>query len=271
MDKQLESQDFIPLNLFEKLYPVKTDLVYAQTHHPDNHFPELYDPSAKLLWVHKDLLPVILLASVLCEQRHGWTLIAHDCLRPTEAQAKMAIYGYPPELVSSPGMGAHPRGMSIDFLPAGVDMGTPYDHFAEDLSNNPAARNATSFPGKTPREAIEIVERRRNFESAVREAASAFGHEIYPLAEEWWDFRFEKEGTKLGSTYWASYAPVDEQNLPGYMRLVSKPDPVPAHIEKGWEETVHHVDDLVRTKAQEIGAARADLALPQAQDKVQPL
>jgi hypothetical protein len=67
--KQLKAQDFVPLNIFEGLYPVRTELVYAQKNHPDNHFPELYDPAAKLLWVHKDILPVILLSSVICEQR----------------------------------------------------------------------------------------------------------------------------------------------------------------------------------------------------------
>ena len=137
------------------------------------------------------------------------------------------------------------------------------------MRNNPAARDATSFPGRTSKEAEAIVERRKNFESAVREASAVFGHEIYPLAEEWWDFRFKKEGSQPGSTYWGSYAPVHEKDLPGYMRLVGKPDPVPAHIEHGWQETIAHVDHIVRAKAQEIGVLRGPLPTALVQNKLQ--
>ncbi|MDP9126631.1 MAG: hypothetical protein M3N08_00015 [Pseudomonadota bacterium] len=256
--KTLVAADFVPLNIFEGLYPIEVDLVYAKKDHPNNHFPGLYDPSAQWLWVHKDLVRPSLLTALICESQHGWTLTAHDCLRPVEAQEKMAVYGYPPDLVSTPGTGAHPRGASMDFLPRGVDMGTPYDFFAKDLNDNPAARNAKMFPGRSEAEALAIVERRQNFENAVLKGAAAFGQEILPLQQEWWDFRLKDGRSERlpGATYWGDFSPVYERDLPGYMRLVGKPDPVPEPIMIGWQEIRAVIDRDVREKAIELGLYR---------------
>ncbi|MDX2028044.1 MAG: hypothetical protein SFW62_05365 [Alphaproteobacteria bacterium] len=251
--KPLQPADFISLNVFqERGWPIEVDLVYAKPDHPENHFPNLYHPEAKLLWAHRDLAPVILLSSALCKARYGWKLAAHDCMRPVQAQAKMAEYGYPEELVSRPGMGAHPRGMSIDFLPIGVDMGTPYDYFAEDLNNNPAARDTISFPGRTENESAAICQRRADFEEAVWQSANALGQDILLLPEEWWDFRFQKEGSRPGSTYWGDYEPVNETTLPAYMHLVGRPEPAPSTVQHEWAEYAVTVERAVRKRARQL-------------------
>jgi len=274
--KPLSASDFLPLNIFEGIYPVKVNLVYAKPDHADNHFKNLYHPDARLLWVHKDILPILLLVSVQLYYQSAWSLRVNDVLRPIEAQLAMANYGYPENLVSPPGVGAHPRGMSIDIEPVdqrgrSIEMGTPYDFFASDLANNPAARDAEAFSGKTPKEAQAIVLRRLTLTDTVSMAAKMFGHEILPLPDEWWDYRFKKgdESRVATSTYWDDFGPATEGDyekktgtpmagawlMPDYMKLVGKPAPVPAEVKQAWVEAFKKINDDVRNKAEILGIA----------------
>jgi D-alanyl-D-alanine dipeptidase len=229
--KQLKATDFIPLNIFEDRFPIRTNLVYAKPDHPDNHFSGLYHENAQFLWAHKGIVPVILLASLVCKSTRGWALQINDCLRPVEAQKKMADYGYDPSLVSLPGSGAHPRGMAIDMEPVNasglsVEMGTSFDYFAESLDHNPAARDFTGFQ-RSADEIAGILTNRKNLDTAVQISANAFKQTIFPLPQEWWDFRFEE-------SVWSQYQPVSEKDLPSYMHLVSAPEPAPANIIREW-------------------------------------
>lgn len=218
--KTINVDTLIPVNAFEEDYPVRVDVVYAKPDHPDNHFPDLYHPEAKLMWVQEDLAAVTLLAAKICHALYGWTLKINDSLRPVEAQEKMAEYGYHPDLVSVPGTGAHPRAMAIDLEPLDetgkpVPMGTTFDHFVDDPVNddNPAARDFVKFEGSVAEKA-QFWQNRQRLEFAMRCAATKTGQIIWPLPQEWWDFRFE-------SALSDQYAPLYEADLRPYQRLIA--------------------------------------------------
>ncbi len=257
--KTLTATNFAPFNIFEPHYPIKTDLVYARVGHPDNHFKNLYHPDANLLWAHKDIIPIVLLASLIGYQM-GWTLKLNDCLRPVEAQERMAQYGYDPNLVSTPGAGAHPRGMAIDIQPLlgpniSEEMGTAFDHFTDNLNDNPAARNYTRFPAENLAEIFAVRRKRNDLETTMCVAADILGQSILPLPQEWWDFRFEEgvENRCAAATYWGDYAPLRESDLPSYMHLVGEPGAIPANIEEDLRLYAIATDELVRSKAATVG------------------
>jgi D-alanyl-D-alanine dipeptidase len=255
--KQLTASDFIPLNIFEEAgAPLHINLIYAQREHPDNHFKGLYHPTARLLWAHKDIAPVVVLTSLICKANYGWRIQVNDCFRPVEAQEKMMASGYDPSLVSLPGAGAHPRGMAINMQPIDkhdqpIEMGTAYDCFAEDLDNNPAARNFTRFK-KSASEILGIRARRHALETAVHISADLLGLPIYPLPQEWWDFRFEEKA-------WSEFEPVREAELPSHMHVVNAPTPVPDKVEESWIRFAKETNDRVmkiaaKTKVDVIAA-----------------
>jgi D-alanyl-D-alanine dipeptidase len=214
----------VPLNAFKEEIEFSIDLIYAQASNPDNHFANLYSPAANILWVHERLAAPALTAA-LNAREFGWVLEFKDCLRPVDAQKNMSIYGYDERLVSRPGEGAHPRAMAIDVVVrdrAGVliDMGTPFDFFAEadDMAagRNPAARNHADGWTGDPAEDARIARDRKRLETLFLDAAAAHGETIVPLPDEWWDFRFPPE-------VWSPLPAAREADLYPFQRLMSEP------------------------------------------------
>lgn len=210
----------IAFDMFRDDFPIAIDCVYADATHPENFFKTaLYKKEARI-WGHIDVVAITLLASrIIHEQAHYITQIK-DCLRPIEAQRAMGETDIvkqnphwlspPVQLISKPGMGGHPRGMAVDIVlidnnGQAVDMGTPFDYFTPDPDNNPAARDFKDLPQ-------EILDNRALLENAMVKAAHLLGHEIMPLPEEWWDFRF------LPSVY-NQYDPLSDTDLPSMMRM----------------------------------------------------
>lgn len=260
--KSLNPTDFTSLNLFEKSFPIKIDLVYANPSHEDNHFKNLYHCEATQLWAHKDIAPIVLLASLIVNKQFGWTLKINDCLRPIEAQQQMSRYGYDPALVSTPGSGAHPRGMAIDVEPIDrhgniVNMGTPFDYFSPCIDDNPAARNYTRFKTDSIEDLFLIRGNRDNLETAMRMAADMLNQRLLPLPQEWWDFRFEDgndESTRRSDvTYWSDYSPISENDFPAYMHLVGKPEPIPLEVNEALFKHATEIEYMVKTMAERIG------------------
>lgn len=200
--------------------PLTVDLVYANAAHPENIFGvALYRTDAKL-WMHKDLAQITIRAARNLHTQFGWTLELKDCLRTVDAQTGMQETEIvrknphwceePDLLLSKPGNGAHPRGMAVDVcvLDANgkhVDMGTPFDYFSEDPVRNPAHRNYTDLPEA-------VLQNRRNLENAFAAAAEELSLLLFPLPEEWWDFRFPPE-------IYETYAPLRDKDLPAEMQM----------------------------------------------------
>lgn len=211
MAQKISPDDLVPLNAFEGLYPIAVHVAYADATYEHNHFKNLYHPEAQIMWAHKDMAAVILYAALIAQTRHGWTLQMKDCLRPVEAQIKMAAYGYDATYISSPGGGGHPRGMAVDICPldkngACIDMGTPYDFFAPDPNENPSARDYAGLPSL-------IKQNRAALEDVMVTAGEKMGNIIVPLLSEWWDFRFSKET-------FLRFDPLTESDLAPYQRMI---------------------------------------------------
>lgn len=213
--KSISIDYLVPMGEFVSKYPIEIDLVYSKPEHENNHFGAIYSTEA-LLWCHRDIAAITLLAAVKLQEHCGWKLRLFDSLRTYEAQERMANKGFDPALVSAPGSGAHPRGMAIDVQPIDihgklVDMGTPFDYFSNDLSDNPASRSYTKFLSIA--KTFEYQARRNTLETAFRWAATALNMKILPLPEEWWDFR-------LDESIWSDYKPLKENDLPDCMKLI---------------------------------------------------
>lgn len=217
---RIPASDLVALDGLSASAPLKVDLVYARADHPRNIFgTAIYRPDARM-WAHKDLARVIAAAAVLCHARTGWIFEVKDSLRPVEAQEKMRQTEIvrrnphwlqePGRLLSPPGLGAHPRGMAVDIILLDaqgneIDMGTPFDYLTEDRANNPAARSYRNFPDA-------VLRNRQVLEDAMLEAGKNLGFQIYPLPQEWWDFRFMPDYTK-------TFAPIADADLPPDMRM----------------------------------------------------
>ena len=178
--------------------------------------------SFQMMVNHFDLAKITLLAARSIHQRHGHVSVLYDGLRTIEAQSLMASspiaranphwLEQPNRLLSPPGGGAHPRGMAIDLSLIDedgkmLDMGTVFDHLAEDPSpaHNPAHRD---YIGLTD----EVRQNRAILTGAMIDAAAAFDMPLLPLPQEWWDFRFTAE-------YYGGFAPLSDENLPPEMRM----------------------------------------------------
>lgn len=224
MLKTILPEDLICLNDYEGRYPLQIDLVYAKASHKDNMFKEpIYRPDAKM-WIHKELLPIVLKASEICFKNYKYLLSAKDCLRTTEAQLRITeteiVKAHPHwtadgpyRLFSGTGKGGHPRAMAIDVILVNehgeeVDMGTPFDYLTEDPNpeNNPAARNYKKFPE-------HILQNRLLLENTMVDAAKSLNTTIRPLPVEWWDFRFTNE-------YFEQFLPLSDNDLPTEMQMV---------------------------------------------------
>lgn len=210
--------NLVPLNVFDELFPIIVEMVYANPKHPDNKFHGLYSPLAKVLWVDAELASIVLVASLLARNFFHWKLKLNDCLRTVEAQLQMANYGYHKALVSKPGHGAHPRGMAIDvevitFNGSPVEMGTKFDSFVNDPTiNNPTSRNYTKGWYNNEEMDLEIWLNRHRAEYVMRRAAVLCGTLIFPLHEEWWDYR-------MLSKNWEKFEALREEDLHPYQKL----------------------------------------------------
>ncbi len=219
--KQIAPDDLVAMDIYEKSHPVRIDLVYADAAHKENIFKTaLYKKDARLL-LHKEFAAVVLRAAQIINDKWGGVLVLKDGLRPVDAQQGMQetdivkrnpqwLAPGPQRLLSSPGVGGHPRGMAVDATianPDGTewDMGTAFDHLTTDPSNNPAARDYKDFPD-------EVLENRKKLQDAFMQAADELGVEVLPLKSEWWDFRFPAK-------YSEQFAPLSDADLPPAMRM----------------------------------------------------
>lgn len=199
--------------------PFLTDVVYADANHPENIFGRaLYHQDARLV-LHRDMARVVLLCARDLQEKYGWTLVLKDGLRPVDAQAQMMetdivkrnphwLEG-PRRMLSSPGIGAHPRGMAIDVSALGgngrpADMGTVFDEMTEQ-----SARAYTGF-------SAAILENRARLRNAFTETAAKLGLPMLPLPSEWWDFRFPAD-------YSNGFAPLSDADLPDDLKICTKP------------------------------------------------
>lgn len=211
----LQPDSLVPMDGFRDAAPISIDLVYAQAAHPRNIFKTaLYADNARL-WLHKDLAKIVLRAAWRLNEDFGWRLIVLDGLRPVEAQDRMfatdLVQSHPewntPDngYLAPPGHGGHPRGMAVDVMVEGIDMGTMFDEMSP-----ASARGYDQFPAP-------ILNNRAHLESAMGEAAAALHLPLLPLPSEWWDFRFPKDVAY-------QYKPLRDADLPPFMRMTQNHD-----------------------------------------------
>lgn len=196
--------------------PIAIDLVYADAGHPENIFGiAAYHSSARLV-LHKDLARVVLKTARLLRERHHWTLVLKDGLRPVEAQQALidtdivrhnSHWLQEPRLLSGPGQGAHPRGMAIDVAVQGaddtpIDMGTVFDAMVPE--------SARGYTGFSP----AILGNRHALETAFLAAAESLSLPLLLLPSEWWDFRFPP-------AYFSAFAPLSDRDLPEGLTMCS--------------------------------------------------
>lgn len=219
--KKVDPDTLIPMDLCAQYFPLQINLAYAHDQ-PPNIFGKVYHDDAKL-WLHEDLAKIVCLTAQYCHDQTGYSLILYDGLRTKEAQEKMAqspiVLANPqwmqePRLLSPPGSGAHPRGMAIDMSLIDAqgslaDMGTDFDHLATDQGSdkNPAHRE---YKALDPTHAVN----RDVLNDAVKQAAQDLGGTLDFLAQEWWDFRFQKQDYEV-------YDALSDNDLPGEMRMVN--------------------------------------------------
>lgn len=202
------------MGLFTRSEPLAIDLVYANAAHPENIFRiAAYHAQARMI-LHKDLARVVLSASRTLHKKHGWTLVLKDGLRTIEAQRALIdtdiVRRNPhwleePRLLSSPGQGAHPRGMAIDVSvidreESHVDMGTLFDAMVPE-----SARDYRGF-------SQEVLDNRAALETAFIEAAENLSLPMLALPSEWWDFRFP-------GVYSSNFVPLSDEDLPPSLKM----------------------------------------------------
>lgn len=224
--KIIPASDLVIFDDFITTHPLRVDTVYAKPAHKDNMFKEaIYRQDARMV-AHRDLAAVTLRAAEICYKQSGYIFELKDCLRPLEAQQKIIdtkiVRDHPqwleePRLFSPPGKGGHPRGMAVDAVLIDengdeIDMGTAFDYLTEDKSNNPAARDYADF-GKGAAYNKMVFENRQLLETSFLQAAQELGQTIWPLPQEWWDFRFSND-------YTASFAPIRDADLPPALKMM---------------------------------------------------
>lgn len=212
--------DLIAMDTLAGATPLRVDLVYADSAHPENVFGcALYREDARL-WLHRDMAGIVIRAAQLCFQRQGLVFVLKDGLRTVEAQIAMQNSPIaqrnphwqtdPARPLSKPGTGGHPRGMAVDITLETsdgriVNMGTPFDAFFTDLNHNPARRD---YPDLSP----EVQAHRSMLDTAMLDAAAELNLPLHLLSVEWWDFRFP-------SDYYNAFAPIHDVDLPEGMRM----------------------------------------------------
>lgn len=213
---KIDPEDLVAFDGFSGTFPIVTDPVYAKADHPENLFGQIYHPKARI-WGHRDLVKIVLLAATRLYNGHGWTLAIKDCLRPVEAQEKIAQadiskanpqWFEEPRFMSPPGKGAHPRGMAVDVAVDGIDMGTAFDSLTPQ-----AARDYKDLPDT-------VLKNRKILEVTMVGAARDLGFILHPLSNEWWDFRFMADAYNL-------YEPLSEDDLWPHQKMMEEPSMAP--------------------------------------------
>lgn len=248
--------ELVPMKIFRDNfdYPIEIDIVYQDPDHPHNIFGKIYHDDAEL-WLHRDLAGMTLLASLIANQNNGILFELKDGLRPIEAQEKMneaEIVDQNPQwkdlLLFTPGTGGHPRGTAIDIILLDqdkniLDCGTHFDYLTEDLQNNPAARNHQEFGDEET--SLNIIRNRNLLTGSMEIAAAMLNQAIYPLQQEWWDFRMPKpyERTRVAN-------PLSDKFLPRDMRMTDRyldqDDPDNSPDEGHWNRLADEVHDQVQ-------------------------
>ena len=216
----IDPQNLICMEDDQNRFPYRVQLAYKDDC-PPNIFGKIYRDSARL-WLHKDLAEVVKQASALCHDRSGARFILYDGLRTIEAQEAMMRAPLvqenpqwleePNRLLSPSGTGAHPRGMAIDIGLEDengdlIDMGTVFDHLAEDSGpdHNPAHRAYTNLTDR-------VRKNRYILNAAMMDAARNAGYPLHLLESEWWDFRAPQD-------MYERYAPLSDQDLLQHQRM----------------------------------------------------
>lgn len=147
------------MKLNKKLPYLEIEIPYSNPAYKLNNFGYVYKRNIQVC-LHKDLAKVVIDASRIAFEEYNWKLKIMDGLRTVEAQKNMLIAkeknNWSDNLVSSPGTGAHPRGMAVDIVPIDaktndyINMGSVYDEF-----NDKSSRTYKDFPQ-------EILENRKN-------------------------------------------------------------------------------------------------------------
>jgi len=218
--KMLSPDQFIALDEYQNSHPVRIELAYAFNHLP-NIFGVIYHDEARL-WIYEPLGRVVLKAAEYIFDTNRFYIVVYDSLRTVDAQRKMQQteiarrnpqWFDEPRVLSPPGAGAHPRGMAVDIglmREDGtlVDMGTVFDHLAEDArpEANPAHRAYVHLTD-------EHRKNRDILNSAMLRAAGEVGIPLHLLETEWWDFRLPKD-------VYEQYEALSDVDLPPAMRMV---------------------------------------------------
>ncbi len=236
--KHIPHDMLVPLDLFNDHPSLGVQIAYKYDQDP-NIFGVIYREGTRL-WLYYDLARVTVLAARLIYRERGYKMIVYDGLRTVEAQALMLNSDIvranrhwvdeEPRLLSPPGGGGHPRGMAVDVsltTQSGrfVDMGTDFDYLSAYASadKNPAHRQYPHLPK-------EMSENRDLLNHAMVEAAARFNYPLWPLPQEWWDFRVQPE-------VYNNYAPLSDKDLPPQMQMCDQtekstvPDFDEAHFE----------------------------------------
>ncbi len=220
--KKIDPSALVAFAPLAPLFSMAVDPVYGQAEHGENLFGPIYHPEAQI-WGHRDIVKITALASCRLNRAHGWTLVVKDCLRTVEAQWRIGDapisranpqWFVEPRLMSPPGMGGHPRGMAVDIVPLGVDMGTVFDCLTAEASR--------SFSDLPP----GILENRRILEEAMMTAAKDLGLPLHPLSNEWWDFRFP-------AGYYNQFAPLSDSDLLPHQKMTEKPEKIALEPDRG--------------------------------------
>lgn len=195
-----------------KLPYLDIEIPYSDPEHELNNFGFVYKKNIQVC-LHKDLAKIVIEASKIAYKKYGWKLKIMDGLRTVEAQLNMLKTkkenNWPDDLVSSPGTGAHPRGMAVDILPidAGtneyIEMGSVYDEF-----NEKSSRTYENLP-KT------VLENRGKLNKIMRKAAKLNKIELVELSTEWWDFRLKEK-------VWGKYRAISDDDLPSELKMVKE-------------------------------------------------
>jgi len=228
----------VPMDMFEKTEWLRVDLAYAG---PRSFCGIIYHTGARL-WLHEDLAAITVLAAKSVHENHGLRLIIYDGLRSVTAQEAMLrtdiVRANPhwlegdDRVLSSPGMGGHPRGMAVDVSLEDstgclLDMGTAFDEFPDGGAGPETNRAHRDYQGLS----TDIKNNRHLLSHAMTMAAQKLALPLLPLPVEWWDFRFPADIVR-------AHTPLDDRDLPPQMRMTDKflnypgpPDFPPDHFE----------------------------------------
>lgn len=217
--KRIQPDELICMDEQASRYHYRVELAYARA---DNLLfgEQIYRENSKL-WLHHSLADIVCSAAQKCHNQYNLRFVLYDGLRTVDAQEAMMhtqrVQDNPhwleePRLLSSPGGGGHPRAMAIDIgletlTGEEIDMGTAFDYLTENAhpDHNPAHRGYNHTQ--------EILDNRKILDNCMRKAAQELKTELFPLPEEWWDFRLPVHITEC-------YAPLHEHDLPEEMRLM---------------------------------------------------